>query len=88
MSSENRTDEAEAPQEDDDDVKMTEKPEVTDEHRAKAKEMRKEYEEERPTITMPGTDGAVSGTAVNEWIDDDGNPKFAKDNPDDKQEDG
>lgn len=55
----------------------TEKPEVTDEHREKAKEMRKDYEEERPTVTMPGTDGAVSGTAVNEWIDDDGNPKFS-----------
>jgi hypothetical protein len=55
----------------------TEKPEVTDEHRKIAKEMRKDYEEDRPTITMPGTDGAVSGTAVNEWVDDDGNPKFS-----------
>ena len=26
---------------------------------------------------MPGTDGAVSGTAVNDWVDDDGNPKFS-----------
>ena len=55
----------------------TEKPEVTDEHREKAKEMRKDYEEDRPTITMPGTDGAVSGTAINDWVDDDGNPKFS-----------
>lgn len=55
----------------------TEKPEVTDEHKEKAKEMRKDYEEERATVTMPGTDGAVSGTAVNDWIDDDGNPKFS-----------
>lgn len=55
----------------------TEKPEVTDEHKEKAKEMRKDYEEERETVTMPGTDGAVSGTAVNDWIDDDGNPKFS-----------
>ncbi|MBY0286607.1 MAG: hypothetical protein K2X52_05615 [Mycobacteriaceae bacterium] len=55
----------------------TEKPEVTDEHKDKAKEMRKDYEEERETVTMPGTDGAVSGTAVNDWIDDDGNPKFS-----------
>jgi hypothetical protein len=54
----------------------TEKPEITDEHKAKAKAMRKDYEQDRPTITMPGTDGAVSGTAVNEWVDDDGNPKF------------
>ena len=34
-------------------------------------------EEDRPTIAMPGTDGAVSGTAVNDWVDDDGNPKFS-----------
>ncbi len=54
----------------------TEKPEITDEHRKIAKEMRKDYEEDRPTITMPGTDGAVSGTAVNDWVDDDGNPKY------------
>ena len=39
--------------------------------------MGKDYEEDRPTITMPGTDGAVSGTAVNDWVDDDGNPKFS-----------
>ena len=32
--------------------------------------MRKEYEEDRQTITMPGTDGAVAGTAVNDWVDD------------------
>ncbi len=56
----------------------TEKPEVTDEHREKAKEMRKDYEQERPTIVMPGTDGAVAGTAVNDWVDDDGNPKFSE----------
>ena len=57
----------------------TEKPEITDEHKGKAKEMRKDYEEDRPTISMPGTDGAVSGTAVNDWVDDDGNPKFSDD---------
>jgi hypothetical protein len=56
----------------------TEKPEVTDEHKEKAKEMRKDYEEDRPTITMPGTDGAISGTAVNDWVDDDGTPKFSE----------
>ena len=56
----------------------TEKPEITDEHKEKAKEMRKEYDEDRPTISMPGTDGAVSGTAVNDWVDDDGNPKFSE----------
>ncbi|SEH49377.1 hypothetical protein SAMN04489835_0488 [Mycolicibacterium rutilum] len=56
----------------------TEKPEVTDEHREKAKEMHKAYEEERPTTKMPGTGGAVAGTAVNDWLDDDGNPKYSE----------
>jgi hypothetical protein len=55
----------------------TEKPEVTDEHKQKAKEMRKDYEEDRETVVMPGTGGAVAGTAVSEWVDDDGNPKFS-----------
>jgi hypothetical protein len=55
----------------------TEKPEITEEHKEKAREMRKDYEDKRPTTAMPGTGGAVSGTAVNEWLDDEGNPKFA-----------
>jgi hypothetical protein len=48
----------------------TEKPEVTDEHRAQAKKMVEAYEEDRPTSTLPGTGGAVSGTAVTDWVDD------------------
>jgi hypothetical protein len=59
----------------------TEKPEVTDEHREKAKEMRKDYEETRPTIAMPGSGGAVAGTAVNDWVDEDGKPKFGDQSP-------
>lgn len=55
----------------------TEKPEITDEHRAKAKEMAKANEDDRPTIKLPGSDGAVAGTAVNDWVDDDGNPKYS-----------
>ena len=56
---------------------LTEKPEVTEEHKAVAREMHKVYEEDRPTVTMPGTDGAVAGTAVNDWLDEDGNPKYS-----------
>jgi hypothetical protein len=48
----------------------TEKPEVTDEHRAQAKKMVEAYEEDRPTSTLPGTGVAVSGTAVTDWVDD------------------
>jgi hypothetical protein len=53
----------------------TEKPDVTDEHKNKAAEMAKDYDDKRPTVRLPGTGGAVSGTAVNDWIDDEGNPK-------------
>ena len=49
---------------------MTEKPEVEDKHKEVAKEMMKEYDEDRPTVTMPGSDGTVSGTAVTEWVDE------------------
>lgn len=61
-----------------DDRPLTEKPEVTEEHKEKAKEMRKEYDEDRPTVTLPGSDNTVSGTAVNEWLDDDGKPRYGE----------
>lgn len=57
---------------------LTEKPEVTDEHRAVAKEMAKAYEDDRPTIGLPGTSNTVAGQAVGEWVDEDGNPKFGE----------
>lgn len=59
--------------------RMTEAPEVTDEHKETAAEMRKSYDDTRPTAVMPGTDRTITGTAVNEWLDDEGNPKFADD---------
>jgi len=37
----------------------TEKPEVTDEHKKKAKEMARAYDETRPTSTLPGSGGTV-----------------------------
>jgi hypothetical protein len=48
----------------------TEKPEVTDEHRDQAKEMARAYDEDRPTTTLPGSDGTVSGTAITDWVDE------------------
>ena len=48
----------------------TEKPEVTDEHKAKAKEMVEAYDESRPTTTLPGSGGTISGTAITDWVDD------------------
>jgi hypothetical protein len=55
---------------------QTEKPEVTDEHKDKAKEMAKAYDEDRPTTTLPGSGGAISGTAVTEWVDDEDKGKI------------
>jgi hypothetical protein len=71
------------------DREMTEKPEVTDEHKEVAKEMMKEYDEDRPTVSLPGSDNTVTGTAVNEWLDDDGNPKYGKESGEgDSKEEG
>jgi len=48
----------------------TEKPEVTEAHKETAKEMAKAYDEDRPTSTLPGSGGTVSGTAVTDWVDE------------------
>jgi hypothetical protein len=52
------------------------KPEVTDEHRDQAKDMARSYLDDRPTVGLPGTSNTVTGQAVSDWVDDDGNPKF------------
>jgi hypothetical protein len=55
---------------------LTEKPEVTEEHKEKAKEMAKAYNDDLQTTTLPGTGGAVSGTAVTDWVDDEDKGKI------------
>jgi len=50
--------------------KMTEKPEVTDDHKEKAKDIAKAYDDDLQTTTLPGSGGTVSGTAVTDWVDD------------------
>lgn len=55
---------------DPDNQELTEKPEVTDEHREKAKEMAKAYSDDLQTTTLPGSSGTVSGTSVTDWVDD------------------
>ncbi|WAC93503.1 hypothetical protein [Mycobacterium sp. Aquia_213] len=55
---------------------LTEKPEPGDEQKEKAADMMVAYED-RPTLVLPGSGGAISGTAVNDWLDEDGNPKYA-----------
>lgn len=57
-----------------DDRQPTEKPEPDDKDREKAAEMMTAYED-RPTLVLPGSGAMVTGTAVNDWLDEDGNPK-------------
>jgi len=37
------------------------------------------YEDDRPTAVLPGSDGTVTGTAVSDWLDDEGNSIYDKD---------
>jgi hypothetical protein len=55
---------------------LTEKPDVTDEHKEQAKEMAKAYSDDLQTTTLPGSDGTVSGTAVTDWVDEDDKGKI------------
>jgi hypothetical protein len=34
--------------------------------------------DKRPTTILPGSDATVTGTAVNDWIDDEGNPIYGE----------
>jgi hypothetical protein len=60
------------------DQDRTEKPEPDEHARAKAKEMMTAYED-RPTAVLPGSHNTVTGTAVNDWLDDEGKPIYGKD---------
>ena len=44
------------------------------------------YEDNRPTSVLPGSDGTVSGTAVTDWLDDDGNPKYNENSTEEDQD--
>ncbi len=57
----------------DDDRQLTEKPEPGEDQKRAAAEMMTAYED-RPTLVLPGAGRMVSGTAVNDWLDEDGNP--------------
>ncbi|MDA2891768.1 hypothetical protein PDG61_12660 [Mycolicibacterium sp. BiH015] len=61
---------------DPDNQELTEKPEITDEHREKAKEMAKAYADDLQTTTLPGSSGTVSGTSVTDWVDDEDKGKI------------
>jgi hypothetical protein len=63
-----------------------ETPELSDEGKEQVEQMQAAYDDDRQTAVLPGTDGTITGVAVNEWLDDDGNPKFGKDEQDKKGE--
>jgi hypothetical protein len=65
----------------DDDRQPTEKPEPDEDAKQRAAEMMRAYDDQRPTVVLPGSGGAISGTAVNDWLDEDGNPKFDNEVP-------
>jgi hypothetical protein len=57
----------------------SETPELSEEGKEKVRQMQQAYDDDRPTAVLPGTGGTITGTAINEWLDDEGNPKFGKD---------
>jgi hypothetical protein len=57
------------------DQQETEIPEPGEGAKKRAADMMTAYED-RPTVVLPGSGGMITGTAVNDWLDDDGNPKF------------
>ncbi|OBF10511.1 hypothetical protein [Mycobacterium sp. ACS4331] len=66
---------------DEDTTNPPEKVEVTESAKEKAADMAKAYED-RPTAVLPGSHNTVTGTAVNDWLDEDGNPKYGQDKQD------
>ena len=53
-------------------------PELSEEGKEEVRRIQAAYDDDRPTAVLPGTDNTITGVAVSEWLDDDGNPKFGK----------
>ena len=64
----------------------SEPPELSDEGKEEVRKMREAYDDDRTTAVLPGTDGTITGVAINEWLDDDGNPKFGKEKQEEKEQ--
>jgi hypothetical protein len=64
---------------DDEQQTSSDTPELSEEGKEEVRRMREAYDDDRPTAVLPGTDGTITGVAINEWLDDEGNPKFGKD---------
>ena len=63
-----------------------EPPELSEEGKEKVRQMQQAYDDDRPTAVLPGTDGTITGVAINEWLHDDGNPKFGKEKQQEKEQ--
>ncbi|MGA8544502.1 MAG: hypothetical protein WB785_04505 [Mycobacterium sp.] len=59
--------------------------ELSDEGKEKVRKMQEAYDDDRPTSVMPGTNKTITGVAVTEWLDDEGNPKFGKEEQQEKE---
>ncbi|MVU84026.1 hypothetical protein GPX89_43210 [Nocardia sp. ET3-3] len=59
-----------------DDGETIPEPEIEPEHRERAHRMAETYRDDRPLTVLPGSDGMVSGTAVTDWVDENGEPVF------------
>lgn len=70
---------------DQDQETSSEVPELSDEGKEKVRQMQQAYDDDRPTAVLPGTDGTITGVAINEWLDDDGNPKFGKEKQEERE---
>jgi hypothetical protein len=57
------------------DQQAADKPEPGKDAKRRAAEIMTAYED-RPTVVLPGSGGMITGTAVNDWLDEDGSPKF------------
>ena len=81
-------DKDQTPDENTGDEKKTssETPELSEEGKEKVRQMQEAYDDDRPTVALPGTNNTITGVAINEWLDDDGNPKFGKDKQHDPDE--
>ncbi len=55
----------------------SEKPVPDEDAKAKAAKLMRAYDDDRPTLVLPGSGKTITGTAVGDWLDEDGNPKFA-----------
>jgi hypothetical protein len=49
--------------------------ELSEQGREEVEKMAEAYRD-KPTAVLPGPHGTITGTAVNDWLDDEGNPKF------------